>query len=566
MVIPLLLSHHNIMKYKALASCILSLCCASLHAQSPKNLNDIFSPTIVGTAPSDAYIGLARMPDGELRHYNYGEHPTLPYPCYLSSKDNGLTWKNVNLPKELIYADQRSPLSGEFIRVFYANGKVYAMRTEGGLEGGRTIVKIDDKAGIMNKPPIFIRNGKRIISGAHRTDRSGAFVYYSDDDGRSWKASATVAAPLHQAGGVHKGVRWNHGAVEPTIVELNDGRLWMVMRTSQDKHYQAFSYDGGETWSKATPSPFYGTITMPTLYRMNDGRLLFFWSNTTPLPEMGNTNGVWEDVFTNRDAIHVAISEDDGHTWIGARELLLNSQRNANNFNARSDKSVHQAQAVEVAPGKILAAVGQDVACRKMLLFDVNWLYEKHKYTDFTEGLSDISAQRYLKGIVGHCSYNREEMPILVKHPDKAGKKALNFKYIPNGKYVQDNEGALWNFPAAPNGEVNISLQLPEESQTVDLVLNDRWFNPTDTVAKSECMYTLPINRKYLKIKDEEWHLLTIRWEKNKAAKLFVDGKKRATLPAISSTEHGVSYLHFLGRHIPDSTGIFIETLEAKKY
>ena len=101
------------------------------------------------------------------------------------------------------------------------------------------------------------------------------------------------------------------------------------MRTSQDRHYQAFSEDGGETWSEATPSPFYGTITMPTLYRMSDGRLLFFWCNTTPLPERTGTDGVWEDVFTNRDALHVAISTDDGRTWKGFRELLLNPERNS---------------------------------------------------------------------------------------------------------------------------------------------------------------------------------------------------------------------------------------------
>lgn len=49
--------------------------------------------------------------------------------------------------------------------------------------------------------------------------------------------------------------------------------------------------------------------------RLEDGRLLFFWCNTTPLPEMETANGVWDDVFTNRDVTHVAISEDDGKTW-----------------------------------------------------------------------------------------------------------------------------------------------------------------------------------------------------------------------------------------------------------
>lgn len=505
------------------------------------------------------------MPDGEVRHYNYGAHPESEHPLYLSSRDNGLTWKSVALPYELPGADIQSPVSGEFIRLFCTSSGVYAMRTEGGLDGGRSIVKIDDTPGIMNKPPVFIRGGKRVISGAHRSDRSGAFVYYSDDDGRSWKASGKVNAPLHEKGGFHEGVRWNHGAVEPTVVELNDGRLWMIVRTSQDRHYQSFSDDGGETWSEAEPSPFYGTITMPTLFRMGDGRLLFFWCNTTPLPELPTADGVWDDVFTNRDAAHVAISEDDGRTWSGFRELLLNGERNSRNFGDTrpgEDKSVHQVQAVEVAPGKILVSIGQHRLCRKLLLFDVEWLYEPRRSCDFGNGLEDWSAFRYYKGITGHCCYNRQRMPLLAAHPDKEGAMALHFGYTPNDSLVQDNDGAVWNFPASPDGSVNVSLKIPKGSKGIQLVLNDRWFNPTDTVARYECMYKLYLDRKTLRIKDDKWHKVTVEWKRNAPATLLVDGRKRGILPVVSKTEHGISYLHFLGGREPDDKGVFVEYVE----
>ena len=203
--------------------CVAIFVCTGLSAQ-PTSLDEVYEPVVVGVPPSDAYIGLSLLPDGELSHYNYGEHAAQTTPMYLSSRDHGLTWKTVSLPKELPYADQRSPVSGEYVRVFCNNKGVYAMRTEGGLDGGRTIVKIDDRPGIMNKPPVWIRNGKRVISGAHRTDRSGAYVYYSDDDGRTWKASAQVTVPPHRKGGFHQGTRWNHGAVEPTVVELSGGK------------------------------------------------------------------------------------------------------------------------------------------------------------------------------------------------------------------------------------------------------------------------------------------------------------------------------------------------------
>ena len=42
------------------------------HAQTAQ-LDRVFAPVVVGIPPSDAYIGLSKMPDGEIRHYNYGE-------------------------------------------------------------------------------------------------------------------------------------------------------------------------------------------------------------------------------------------------------------------------------------------------------------------------------------------------------------------------------------------------------------------------------------------------------------------------------------------------------------
>lgn len=544
-----------------------NIICQSVYSQNTdvKTIDDIFAPHIVGIAPSDAYVGLCKMPDGELRHYNYGEHSEFPYPCYFSSKDSGMTWTQVRLSPHLQYADQQSPLSGEYIRLFCANGGVYSVRTEGGLDGGRTVSRIDDRLGIMNRPPIFIRNGKRVISGAHRTDRSGAFVYYSDDDGRSWKQSNQVNAPFHQKGGFHQGVRWNHGGVEPTVVELNDGRLWMIFRTSQDRHYQSWSYDGGETWTESEPSPFYGTITMPTLFRMGDGRLLFFWCNTTPLPELPTANGVWDDVFTNRDAVHVAVSEDDGKTWRGFRELLLNPERNSRYFGdtkSGEDKSVHQVQAVEIKPGKILVSVGQHVKCRKLMIFDVDWLYETGRSCNFDDGLASWSAFRYYKGITGHCSYNRQAENLIVQHPDYPDRKALRIGYTPNDSLVQDNDGAVWNFPASADGQINMRLCIPDDCAKVNLVLNDRWFNPTDTVALYEGMYRVELTRDRLGIRNEKWHDLKIEWKKNRPAVLYVDGKRCLKLPIVLETEHGISYLHLVGERIQSKNGLLIESVE----
>ncbi len=557
------------------------LFCGFVNAQQlPQSIDSVFNPVVVASGPSDAYIGLSRMPDGELRHYNYGEQAASGN-FYLSSTDNGLTWKRVNYPGEMPMADVQSPITGEFVRLLNM-GKygVYCIRTSGGETGDRTVTKVSDLGSIMIKPPVFVNDGKRIVVAAHGgVNPKGSYTYVSDDGGDTWQRSNTVTVPDHTGGGFHRGIRWNHGAVEPTVIELNDGRLWMLVRTPHDVHYESFSDDGGITWSESRPSQFYGTITMPTLGRLADGRMLLFWCNTTPLPELPTANGIWDDVFTNRDVTHVAISEDDGKTWIGFRELGMDSLRNESDYALRGkgkDRGMHQAQFVEVAPGKIVAAIGQHPLHRQIVAFDVDWLYEGERSDSFSNGLDNWSTFNYINGIKGHCSYNRVNGVELIGHPDKEGQNAMVLRYSEADSLVSDVRGAVWNFPAMRKGEFTASLKIPSGSSGVSMLLNDRWFNPSDTVAGYECIYRLNLDRKQLGIKDDKWHEITVEWDLDKGAKhsavVKVDGKKRnIKVPQLNPSLHGISYVHFIAVPVPgvpssDNPGIVIESVEARKH
>lgn len=277
--------------------------------------------------------------------------------------------------------------------------------------------------------------------------RQHPMVLWSDDDGYQWHTSILPAGPTHEPVWPHKGVRWQNHGCEPTVVELSTGRLWMIFRTSTDTHYESFSDDGDETWTTPGPSRFYGTITMPTLFRLSDGRILFFWCNTTPLPELDHDqqpeldkwerDGWGEDFFTNRDAFHAAISEDDGKTWKGFREVRLSPIRN--NADCRSlggneatlDKSMHQSQAVELPTGHVLVSHGQHPMCRRIVIFHPDWLYEQERSEDFRYGLSNVSSFQYVKSIAGnfrsrsgHCCYNRIPGPLLLPSPDGERREA----------------------------------------------------------------------------------------------------------------------------------------------
>ena len=155
------------MKKQMILSSLLGLALGLQAQHIPSSIDSVFAPIKVATPPSDAYIGLSKLETGEIRHYNYGEQAVAGN-FYLSSKDNGLTWKRVNTPVGMPFADRQSPVSKEYIRVTHMPGMgVYCVRTNGGLNGGRSIIKIAETNSIMVKPPVFVDGGKRIVVAAH---------------------------------------------------------------------------------------------------------------------------------------------------------------------------------------------------------------------------------------------------------------------------------------------------------------------------------------------------------------------------------------------------------------
>jgi hypothetical protein len=95
---------------------------------------------------------------------------------------------------------------------------------------------------------------------------------------------------------------------------------------------------------------------------------------------------------------------DDGATWRGFRELWLNERRNDGDFRSSGgngdslDKSIHQPQALELPEGKILLAFGQHPLCRRMIIFDPNWLLATNRVDMFARGRR-WSVQQYLKSV-----------------------------------------------------------------------------------------------------------------------------------------------------------------------
>ena len=129
-------------------------------------------------------------------------------------------------------------------------------------------------------------------------------AFVSDDEGRTWRADATVVDPPP---------RRKATLQEPGVLELEAGRLWMWMRTTQGVQYECFSTDGGTSWSEPKPGKLASPCSPATIER---------------IPWTGDLLCVWNDhsgrhVYPpgKRTPLCVAISRDDGRTWSPSRVI-----------------------------------------------------------------------------------------------------------------------------------------------------------------------------------------------------------------------------------------------------
>ena len=397
-------------------------------------------------------------------------------------------------------------------------------------------------------------------------------VLLSDDDGHNWR-KIVITNVITQMDGPHAPdvvPRWENYCCEPTVDERRDGTLQMIVRTSTDNDWRYLSRDGGETWAGPERlDHFYACNTMPTLFRMKDGRLIFFWNNTVPLPKTESVTGqpllrsaalgLSETVFTNRDALHAAISDDDGETWRGFREILLNECRSAVDFRELGndpaqeiDKSIHQVQALELPEGKILISAGQNVCSRRFVVFDPKWLLETSRSEDFRNGLRNVSDHLYVKGPMcgargwaGHCAWNRVHGARLVIDPDlpENQREVVSLVRRRDDGLVSDLPGMAWNFPAARKGTVTVEARLPAGSEGFRLVLSDHWFNPCDRYASEHAEVAFPVTGSVVPV--DKWALLTVCWDCDAGRfSLCVDGKTVAEREFGNAPRFGLSYLH----------------------
>jgi Neuraminidase (sialidase) len=146
-----------------------------------------------------------------------------------------------------------------------------------------------------------------------------SLCYYSDDNGYAWYPS-------------EKPADLGTTTDEPSIVELKDGRLLMIFRTERGYLGQAYSSDGGQTWTEGQLTDLPSPCAPECLKRIpSTGDLLVIWCHNPEAPALFQQGadqpkvpiGQIPDVALGhvRAPLSSAISRDDGQTWEHIRNI-----------------------------------------------------------------------------------------------------------------------------------------------------------------------------------------------------------------------------------------------------
>lgn len=245
------------------------------------------------------------------------------------SKDGGRTWgerftlqENTGKANVMSVSLLRSR-TGDVLFFFLQKNsltdlKAYVRRSVDDAKTWGEPVLVTPEAGyhVMNNARVIQLQSGRLLAPVAtsaqvwtKNDNFRTVVYRSDDDGRTWTRGTTlVSAP-------------KRGAMEPGLIELKDGRVMQIIRTQTGYIWRAFSSDGGDTWSEATPWNIESPESPATLVRVpRSGEWLLLWNPKVSWgnPEKtvlgANHGGV-------RTPLVAAISRDEGVTWGDSRAI-----------------------------------------------------------------------------------------------------------------------------------------------------------------------------------------------------------------------------------------------------
>lgn len=288
------------------------------------------STDVTHDTPHPAVLGPALVETGDGGVMSVYSTPTSyagkPGDCYVAGRtthDGGNTWEPerelTRLPDGRAAHPTAFRAKNGTLHLFFLGFRKFDWDRETGNPTDRTrsdlwTVRSTNGGMTWTKPQMIFAGYTGSTNGAEETEDGHLvvpFSHYVRDPGRL--VSRTVVSrdggetwelgnPLDIGGaGDHD------GALEPCVIELKDGRLWMLIRTTRGVFWESFSEDGGLTWSDASATEIRSCPAPGHLIRMKDDRLALAWN-----PD-------------RRSELRVAFSSDEGKTWESSTILARGS-------------------------------------------------------------------------------------------------------------------------------------------------------------------------------------------------------------------------------------------------
>jgi len=521
---------------------------------------------------------ISQLPDGTLMAFFMRAVDDVQQTTARLSDDNGYSWGEeetlFKLPKEpggwgglesLVDRDGEIHLfflndaktgiirTGEEQRVSMSQRRldIWHVKSEGGGKKWQPPKCIwQGYTGALNSV-IQLRNGRILLPFSYLTTRTwgnrgeglDAFTFrgkfnctlvYSDDSGDTWHLSPAelrVATPDIIAA---------YGAVEPVVLELKDGRVWMLIRTQLGRFYESFSKDGA-VWSVPQPTSLLSSDSPAGLVRLGDGRIVLFWNNCLRFPY----------AHGGRHVLHAAISEDEGRTWHGVREVARDPLYHEPPP-PRGDHGTAYPFPMLAKDGKVIFTTGQGPGRHLCVLLDPDWLYETHQKDDFSAGL-------------GHWSFFGTKGVEVISHPEKEDAQVLSIRKTD----IDWPSAAVWNFPSAVKGHLRLKLLLQPGFNGVVMGITDHFSVPFDQEDIFYNLFNLQINpggqiTGGIKLATNRWHTMEFNWDcAEYKCNVSLDGRLIRTLPQLRDSG-GACYLRLRSTaERTDDSGLLVEYVEA---
>lgn len=519
------------------------------------------------------------LPDGNLMAFVSRKNDPERMVYARFSKDNGETWSELaplfnlkQFPGDLPYVVEAIPDRRGEIHAFLlaqwrpdARGEgerggpgtyngvridVWHARTSGGRARWQEPRCIwEGYTGALNSS-VLLRSGRILLPFSYYVPRTwgnrgtgldaftfmgmfNATLLYSDDDGATWRQANDLKV-------VTPDISYAYGACEPVALELADGRVWMLIRTQMGRFYEAFSADGA-TWSRAQPSRIVSSDSPAGLARLSDGRIALVWNNCLRDPY----------AYGGRQVIHAAISEDEGQTWLGCREVGRDPRR-SEPPSTSGDYGTAYPFPVVTRDDQVIISTGQGEGRTLLMRLNPEYLYETAQKADFAAGLEDWS----VFGTRGVAT---------VPHPEKKGRKALRLQRVD----AEFPASAVWNFPSGAKGSLRMCCCFEPGASGLIIGLTDHFSTPFDFEDVFNNVFTLTVrpaeSGNNISLEAGRWHDLRIEWDlSRRKCRVKANGKPSGAYP-LQRLSAGVSYLRLRAvAESPEVGGFLVESVSMK--